>query len=79
MPTKHIFAVALLAGAVSLLSACGSEPSTAPQMHAPQVSVAPVISQRITEWDEFTGRLEAPQTVELRPRVSGYIDMVAFE
>lgn len=79
MPTKHLFAVALLAGAVSLLSACGSEPSTAPQMHAPQVSVAPVISQRITEWDEFTGRLEAPQTVELRPRVSGYIDMVAFE
>ncbi|KAA5548506.1 biotin/lipoyl-binding protein, partial [Acinetobacter baumannii] len=30
------------------------------------------------EWDEFTGRLEAPESVELRPRVSGYIDRVAF-
>ena len=48
------------------------------QMPAPSVSVAQVINERITEWDEFTGRLQAPQTVDLRPRVSGYIEKVTF-
>ncbi len=47
-------------------------------MAAPKVSVAEVIEQPLNEWDEFTGRLEAPESVELRPRVSGYIDRVAF-
>jgi multidrug efflux system membrane fusion protein len=32
----------------------------------------------VNEWDELTGRLEAPQSVQIRPRVSGYIDRVAF-
>ena len=49
------------------------------QPPAPQITVAQVISARVTEWDEFTGRLEAPQTVALRPRVSGYIEQVAFK
>ncbi|MCC2607398.1 efflux RND transporter periplasmic adaptor subunit [Planctobacterium marinum] len=69
--------VALTTAAV--VSACGThaQENTAPP--APSVSVAEVIEHRLTEWDEFTGRLEAPQNVELRPRVSGYIDIVAFE
>ncbi|WP_275445713.1 MULTISPECIES: efflux RND transporter periplasmic adaptor subunit [unclassified Halomonas] len=46
---------------------------------APTVSVAQVVRQHITEWDEFTGRLEAPETVEVRPRVSGFVDAVTFE
>ena len=67
----------------ALVAACGSD-DTDPgqQMHANAgipVDVAPVVSQRLTEWDSFTGRLEAPQTVSLRPRVSGYIEFVAFE
>lgn len=45
----------------------------------PQVVVAQVINERLTEWDEFTGRIQAPQTVQVRPRVSGYIDAVVFE
>lgn len=40
--------------------------------------VAEVISRDITEWDEFTGRLEAVNTVEVRPRVSGYVSAVRF-
>ncbi len=43
-----------------------------------KVSVAKVLEQPVNEWDEFTGRLEAPETVEIRPRVSGQIDEVAF-
>lgn len=61
--------------AAMVLSACGS-PEAASQAEAPaapQVSVAQVVNERITEWDEFTGRLQAPQTVTLVPRVSGYI------
>lgn len=65
-----------------LLVAC-SEESAAPAapmtMPAPAVSVALVIQKEISEWDEFTGRLEAVKNVELRPRVSGYIESVDFK
>jgi RND family efflux transporter MFP subunit len=44
----------------------------------PQVSVAKVLERRVKDWDEFTGRLQAVETVEIRPRVSGYIDRIAF-
>lgn len=67
----------LLAG---LLTACGSsgqpEDATAPPM---EVSVAVVPEREITEWDEYTGRLEAVETVEIRPQVSGYLQQVNFE
>lgn len=66
--------------AALVLAACGN-PEAASQAQAPaapQVSVAQVVYERITEWDEFTGRLQAPQTVNLVPRVSGYIEQVHF-
>lgn len=77
---KNIKASLLLSG-LGLLVACGevSEPQVQAQPQAPVVSVAPVIYERLTEWDEFTGRLQAPESVDLRPRVSGYIEKVAFE
>lgn len=65
--------------AVLVISACGKTPDTAAAMPASKVSVAKVIEQPVNEWDEVTGRLEAPQTVEIRPRVSGQIDRVAFD
>ncbi|NMZ70572.1 membrane fusion protein, multidrug efflux system [Pseudomonas peli] len=68
----------LALAAVLVLSACGKAPETAQQMPAAKVSVAEVIEQQINEWDEFTGRLEAPESVEIRPRVSGFVDRVAF-
>ena len=43
-----------------------------------QVTVAEVIHQPLRDWSEFTGRLEAIQSVEVRPRVSGYIDRIEF-
>jgi len=45
----------------------------------PEVSVAKVVSREVSPWDEFTGRVSAVETVELRPRVSGYIERVAYE
>ncbi|MEP1543390.1 MAG: biotin/lipoyl-binding protein, partial [Marinobacter sp.] len=45
----------------------------------PEVDVAEVIVEPVTLWESFTGRVASPETVDLRPRVSGYIDEVAFE
>lgn len=45
----------------------------------PQVTVADVIERDVTEWDEFTGRLQAVDSVEVRPRVSGLIAAVRFD
>jgi multidrug efflux system membrane fusion protein len=64
--------------ALAVLTACGKAPETAQAPQAPKVSVAEVLDQPVNEWDEFTGRLEAPETVQIRPRVSGQIDRVAF-
>jgi multidrug efflux system membrane fusion protein len=79
MRLNQTFKVGLLIGSLSLLSACGQGPEAQQQQMTPSVSVAKVVHQRITEWDEFTGRLEAPQSVSLRPRVSGFIDSIAFK
>jgi multidrug efflux system membrane fusion protein len=52
------------------------EPPAAPQPQA--VTVAEVPEREIAEWDEFTGRLEAVDQVEIHPRVTGYIKRVTF-
>jgi multidrug efflux system membrane fusion protein len=44
----------------------------------PQVTVAAALAREVTDWDEFTGRLEAVNTVSIRPRVSGYVSSVRF-
>ena len=64
-------------GALACVSAC-TKSATQATANAPEVSVAQVIEKRVKDWDEFTGRLQAVETVEIRPRVSGYIDKVAF-
>jgi multidrug efflux system membrane fusion protein len=69
----------------ALVAACGGDEQDPSQSMSAgtnagvPVDVATVVSQRLTEWDNFTGRLESPQIVALRPRVSGYIDFVAFD
>jgi len=74
---KHLrYPLAILA--VMVMSACGKTPEQAAAMPPSHVSVAKVLEQPVNEWDEFTGRLEAPETVQIRPRVSGQIDQVAF-
>ena len=76
----YTFIIALLA---IILGACSDKPSSIQcnddSTQGVSVEVAEVISQRITEWDSFTGRLEPPKIVSLRPRVSGYIEAAVFE
>ena len=71
-------AVFVLPSLLTLVVACG--PSAPPQGPPPamEISVAVVPEREITEWDEYTGRLEAVDTVEIRPQVSGYLQKVEF-
>src|SRR5438874_11946828 len=67
------------ATALALLTACHSDSA---QQHAPPpptVTVAQVERKDIVEWDEFTGRIEPVESVEVRPRVSGYIQEIKFQ
>jgi len=71
-------ALALGASAV-LLAGCGHGAQQQQQPPPPSVTVAPVEKREIVEWDEFTGRTEPVDSVEVRPRVSGYIQEVKFQ
>jgi RND family efflux transporter MFP subunit len=53
--------------------------NVAQQPQVPGVTVAPVEQRDIVEWNEFTGRTEPVDSVEVRPRVSGYIQEVHFQ
>lgn len=66
-------AVVLLAG--WLVSGCEKAQSAPPP---PQVTVAPAISRAISDEDQFTGHFESVNSVEVRPRVGGFVERVAF-
>src|ERR1043165_5880097 len=60
------------------LSSCNN-PNTPAAGGPPPVTVAQPLSKSITEWDEYTGRFEAVQSVDVRARVSGYLTQIAFK
>lgn len=74
--THRRYAILGLLFASALGAGCGTEPPPPPP--PPAVTVADVAGRDITEWDEFTGRFEAVDAVEIRPRVSGYLRRVLF-
>jgi RND family efflux transporter MFP subunit len=63
---------------LALLTGCHRAPQKM-QPPPPTVTVAPVEAKEIVEWDEFTGRIEPVEAVDVRPRVSGYIQEVKFQ
>jgi len=69
---------------IALVAACGAkQDGAAPPPGTPggppaQVTVAVPLIKPIVDWDEYTGRFEAVETSEVRPRVSGVIKSVAF-
>jgi RND family efflux transporter MFP subunit len=84
---RHSFSIATPAAVVLAIAAalsltgCGGSAAAAQAAAAPpppQVDVAQVVARKVTEFDEFTGRFEAVERVEVRPRVSGYIASVNF-
>ena len=81
MFTKSAVAGSFLALALAAaLAGCGrSQANSAPAAPpAPEVTVATVLDRPLRDWQEFTGRLQAVDSVEIRPRVSGFIDSVEF-
>lgn len=72
----------LLPAAALVFTSC--KPAAGPAGGAGHQGPMPVMTQspaaqKIADWDEFTARIEAVDTVEIRPRITGYIDRVAFE
>ena len=62
-----------------VLGACSEDESADKQgQQAPEFKVAAPYVKTITEWDEYTGRFRAVSEVELRARVSGYLDKTLF-
>jgi membrane fusion protein, multidrug efflux system len=71
-----------LARALTLLALLGSfQPTLAQQGPPPRlpVTVATPLEKRITQWDEYAGRFEAVASVDVRARVSGFVEQVHFK
>lgn len=64
--------------AAALLAACSPSEAAPAAPPVPQVSVASPLLQNVTDWDEFTGRFEAAQRVEVRARAGGFIQAAHF-
>jgi multidrug efflux system membrane fusion protein len=78
MNIARLAVVPLLAALVLAGCARSQATDTPAAPPAPEVSVAEVISQPLRDWEEFSGRLEAVDSVEIRPRVAGFVDSVHF-
>jgi RND family efflux transporter MFP subunit len=84
----HIFSCRSLHGLVPLvallavtLSGCGdkpAQPAAAAAAAAPPVTVAQPVKRTVTDWDEFTGRFDAVEEVQIRARVGGFVTNVEF-
>lgn len=80
MKTVHLPVIAVSAAALTFLAGCGRHSGPQHQQSAaPTVTVALVEKREIVEWDEFTGRTAPVEAVEVKPRVSGYIQQVRFQ
>ena len=81
--TAHLnlrrLAVTLLPAILLIAVAGCGRPGTQQKPPPPTVTVAPVERKEIVEQEEFTGRIEPVESVEVRPRVSGYIQEVKFQ
>jgi len=59
------------------LAACGAHEAPAPP--PPTVIVAQPLSRQVEDWDDFVGQFESPASVDVRPRVSGYVTAIGFK
>lgn len=74
--TTKIHRVTVVASLLAL-AACGEAPP--PPENPPAVQVAAPLQKQVSDWDDYSGRFEAVDWVEVRPRVSGAIQSVHFE
>ncbi|SCZ86135.1 efflux RND transporter periplasmic adaptor subunit [Nitrosomonas mobilis] len=65
--------------ALVLLGCSGEQAGDGQALPPPEVSIAQVLSRSVQQWDEYTGRVSAIDTIELRARVSGYVQRFAYQ
>src|SRR4026208_831900 len=73
---KNIFLIGLF---FAVFAEIGCRKASVTQQSALPVNVVTAVEKEVNEWDEFTGRLDPVESVEIRPRVSGYITEIHFE
>ena len=66
----------LIGIAAALVAACGGNAQQ--QMPPPDVNVAAVVKKSVTEWDEYSGHVEAIESAEIRPRVGGHLQGIHY-
>jgi len=76
---KDVVRLSIVLFAALFAAGCARNEAAEVAAAPPSVQAAKVISKPITEFDEFTGRFEAVERVEIRPRVSGYVSSTHFE
>jgi membrane fusion protein, multidrug efflux system len=87
VPHRHHLLPSLRAGLsaiamvimATVIAACSNSQAEAPPPPPPEVDAAQVVTKSVRQWDEFTGRIAAIGAVDIRPRVSGNIDRIAFK
>lgn len=65
--------------AMAMVTGCGRNAGKSAAPAAPQVMVSQPVQKKVREWDEYTGRFAAVEEVEIRARVSGYLDSIHFK
>ena len=75
---RHVVSVLLLL-TLSWTAGCGESPDVAPSGRPVRVTVSEVVTRKTIDYDVFTGRTEASEIVEVRPRVFGYLKGIEFE
>jgi RND family efflux transporter MFP subunit len=68
-----------LSGLLLLITACAQQQPTAAPPPPPKVTVSQPLNREVVEWEEYTGRLEAVEAVEIRARVNGYLQSIHFK
>lgn len=75
---RKLLSSAIAMAVLVVLSGCNGEAGSGHMPPPPEVSAASVLIKDIEPWDEFTGNLEAVESVALRPRVNGYIERIGY-
>jgi membrane fusion protein, multidrug efflux system len=79
MSAQSRFVLPVIAAAALAISACSRGGAQAGAPPPPEVDAAQVVVKPVRQWDEFSGRTAATDAVDVRARVSGYIDRIAFK
>ncbi|HEY2658669.1 MAG TPA: efflux RND transporter periplasmic adaptor subunit [Caulobacteraceae bacterium] len=74
---RRVSSLVLVAATSLLVSACGGKSASLPP--SANVTVAAPLSRQVVDWDDYVGQFVAVDSVDIRPRVSGYLQTIAFK